>query len=423
MARSAARRPALPSAAPRSRSKPQYRRVADLVAYWDTDGLVLRNYVSGVPVGATPLVFDVLDRLSEWQGIDRIRAAFPAWPPDALDSLVEALTESRLIERRGGAAASTAPDGNWRGWTPAAAFFHFATRDTPFARRHDTAQLLRKKAAVEPPPPPLKRPHKKARTVPLPPVTAQGELPAILRARRTWRRFGPEPVALADIATLLGLTWGVQHWLEIPPFGRMALKTAPSGGARHSVEVYLLARAVGGLARGIYHYDPDAHVLRRVRRGLTEADIESYLPHQEFYRDASAFFVMTSVFARVQWRYAFSRAYRTVLAEVGHHCQNLLLTATSLGLAPFCTMALADSTIERDLRVDGRHEAVLYLAGVGQRPEGEAWAPRPAGESTPRRTRPAWALTDDAPAGGRSAETRRSNVRTRPQNLPPSTPR
>ena len=35
---------------------------------------------------------------------------------------------------------------------------------------------------------------------------------------------------------------------------------------------------------------------------------------------------------------------------------------------PFETMALADSRIERDLKIDGVTEAVLYAAGVGTRP-------------------------------------------------------
>jgi nitroreductase len=77
---------------------------------------------------------------------------------------------------------------------------------------------------------------------------------------------------------------------------------------------------------------------------------------------------MTAVFPRTQWKYEFPRAYRVVLAEAGHLCQSFCLTATWLGLAPFCTMALADSAIERDLRIDGLTESVLCAAGVGLRP-------------------------------------------------------
>jgi hypothetical protein len=37
---------------------------------------------------------------------------------------------------------------------------------------------------------------------------------------------------------------------------------------------------------------------------------------------------------------------------------------------PFCTMALADSVIERDLGIDGVTESAMYIAGVGTRPTG-----------------------------------------------------
>jgi hypothetical protein len=36
-------------------------------------------------------------------------------------------------------------------------------------------------------------------------------------------------------------------------------------------------------------------------------------------------------------------------------------------------MAMADSTIDRDLGIDGVTEGVLYVAGVGKRPEGVDW--------------------------------------------------
>ena len=79
---------------------------------------------------------------------------------------------------------------------------------------------------------------------------------------------------------------------------------------------------------------------------------------------------MTAVFARAQWRYDYARAYRSILAEAGHLAQTFCLVATRLGLAPFCSMALADSTIEQDLGIDGVSESVVYCAGVGTRPEG-----------------------------------------------------
>jgi hypothetical protein len=101
--------------------------------------------------------------------------------------------------------------------------------------------------------------------------------------------------------------------------------------------------------------------------------------------------LMTSVFERVQWRYPYARAYRAIMAEAGHLCQTFCLVSTWLGLAPFCTMALADSRIERDLAIDGVSESVIYAAGVGIRPPGVTWAPLPETERVPRTTKPAHA--------------------------------
>ena len=224
----------------------------------------------------------------------------------------------------------------------------------------------------------------------LPRAPMLGELPSLLLARRTWRRFGTGRLALADLAALLQLTWGVHGWIQLPGVGRFALKTSPSGGARHSIEAYVLARKVDGLRRGLYHYNPDTHRLGLVSQSGPRR-VSDYLPGQQWYDDASAVVLMTTVFERVQWRYPYARAYRAILAESGHLCQTFCLVATWLGLAPFCTMALADSRIERDLKIDGVSESIIYAAGVGARPKGVDWAPSPGSDQTPVLTPPAHA--------------------------------
>jgi SagB-type dehydrogenase family enzyme len=136
---------------------------------------------------------------------------------------------------------------------------------------------------------------------------------------------------------------------------------------------------VRGLPRGLYHYRPDRHGLERLTKTATPKQIEDYLPSQYWYRGASALVLITAVFERSRWRYDYPRGYRAVLVEAGHFCQTFLLAATWLGLAPFCSMALADSRIEADLGIDGVDESVIYAAGVGTRPPGvsRAQTPRP----------------------------------------------
>jgi SagB-type dehydrogenase family enzyme len=188
-----------------------------------------------------------------------------------------------------------------------------------------------------------------------------------LLARRTWRRFSPQAIALPALSTLLGLTWGVQRWTDTHG-GRLAEKTSPSGGARHPIEVYVLALRVQGLSRGLYHYRTDRHGLERLAHGATSRQVQSFLGGQWWFRGAAALFLMTAVFPRAQWSYPYPRTYRVVLADAGHLCQTFCLVATWLGLAPFCTMALADTRIEKALQIDGVSESVIYAAGVGLPP-------------------------------------------------------
>jgi SagB-type dehydrogenase family enzyme len=195
----------------------------------------------------------------------------------------------------------------------------------------------------------------------------------VLLKRRTWRRFANRPVDLKTLSVLLGLTSGIQSWVMSVNDEKVAIKTSPSGGARHAIELYALVLRVRGLRRGLYHYACADHELHLLEPGGNARIVEKYLPTQWWYKPAAAIVFFSAVFPREQWRYSYPRAYRALLLEAGHLCQTFCLTATWLGLAPFCTMALADSRIENDLKLDGITESVLYAAGVGSRPHNVDW--------------------------------------------------
>jgi SagB-type dehydrogenase family enzyme len=213
----------------------------------------------------------------------------------------------------------------------------------------------------------------------------------VLLARRSWRQFAAGQLTMAQLSDLLGLTWGVHGWMRFRPELRSGLKTSPSGGACHSLEVYVVAQHVEGLPAGVYHYCPDTHDLEVVRDALAERPIATLLGGQPWFEDCAALFLMTAVMPRVEWKYPFPRAYRTVLIEAGHFGQTCCLVATWLGLAPFCAAAMADSVIEETLRVDGITETVLYVTGVGTRPANTEWAPWPAPHGAPPLESPAHA--------------------------------
>jgi len=281
------------------------------------------------------------------------------------------LARHALLRRRGEKFDGEEKLRAWSEWNPAASFFHLSTKDVDFeADAAKEFQGVVRLAQSKPMPRPVKR-YANARAVGLPKLTVDGEFAQVLLARRTWRRFSKGAVRLAVLGNLLGLTWGVQRWVGIPKLGSVAVKTSPSGGALHPIEAYVLARNVEGLDSGLYHYNGVDHRLELLRPGATSRQITRWLANQWWYGGASFVVFMTAVFARTQWKYDYARAYRAVLMEAGHLCQTFCLTATWLGLAPFCTLAFADSEIERALGVDGVSESVLYVAGAGMRPEKE----------------------------------------------------
>ena len=229
-------------------------------------------------------------------------------------------------------------------------------------------------------PPSVKR-FPGARRIALPRLRADQSLSRILLERRTWRRFSRAPLPLTSLGQLLGLTNGVQQWATLRGQGDLPLKTSPSGGARHPLELSVCARRVEGLRPGVYHFTPPIVIASSSSRDMRgQFGYQRYFPTQFWYEDAAAVVFFTAVVSRYLWKYTTARAYRALLIEAGHQCQTFCLAATDLGLAPFCTMALHDAHIEEDLGIDGVSEAVLYTAGVGVlHPEDTTSPSRPAG--------------------------------------------
>jgi SagB-type dehydrogenase family enzyme len=348
------------------------RRAPFLVCYWQGKQLYFENYLNCRKIAASMETAALLGFFSGWKPEE---AAFRRWPEYTRKSLrhaIRLLLQKSFLQR---SAVHKPPEDsrekvlhNWKAWNPAASFFHMQTKDS-YTEEINAEEirwvedLLQSKRA----PAPVKS-YPDARTIVLAQERYTGEFPRVLQERRTWRKFGPQAVPKEIVGRLLHLSFGVQGWLRIPEGGRFAQKTSPSGGALHPAEAYLLAQNVHSIPRGIYHYDAVGHRLQEIRRGVTPAEIQKLLAGQWWFRDAALVVFLTAVFRRTQWKYDYPRAYRAVLAEVGHLCQTFCLTATWLDLAPFCTMAFADTRIEQALNVDGISESVLYAMGAGTKP-------------------------------------------------------
>ncbi len=356
-------------------AKLRYRSAPTVIIYWHEGNLVFDNYLAGSKITADPIVCRILDFCRVWRSVSQVSAHLGNLQQASVQRTLEALTRRAMLHR-----SDQSPNhreaalARWDSWLPAAGFFHFSTRDVEFTKDPVAAFRNLQQSAKSQPMPRFGKSYPGARRVPLPAASSAGEFPRILKDRRTWRKFSAKPVPLADLASMLGLTFGVQSWAKIPGLGRVAIKTSPSGGSLHPIEAYVLVRNVKGVKPGIYYYDAARHSLVWLRQGIARNQLKKMIGHQWWFAETPFLVLMTAVFARPQWKYHYPRVYRAVLLEAGHLCQTLCLTATWLGLAPFCTIALADTKWEKLLGIDGINESLIYAAGAGLRPEDESLA-------------------------------------------------
>jgi SagB-type dehydrogenase family enzyme len=347
------------------------RRSPFVVSYWANGALYFENYLTGKKVKAAAETTAILDFFSEWKPEKAMYKRWEQYTPNSLRKMAAQLaTESFLQRSRHKKPAKSQAEKAllaWSEWNPAGGFFHFTTKDSyPEEVTAEEIESLKVLAKVHPVPKPLKG-YPGARVVKLAKGDYAEEFPRLLRERRTWRKFSQKKLAGEAFAKLMHLSFGVQAWERIPELGRLAQKTSPSGGALHPAEAYVLVRRVEGVRAGLYHYDAGGNRLQELRPGASAQEIQKDLAGQWWFRDAAFVVYLTAVFGRTQWKYDYARAYRAVLLEAGHLCQTFCLTATWLGLAPFCTIAFADTRIEKKLGVDGISESVIYAMGAGEK--------------------------------------------------------
>jgi SagB-type dehydrogenase family enzyme len=340
--------------------------------YWSGDKLVFENFAIGARISAAPVVCEILHHCSDWRSLEQLAGALAHYQPHSIARALRQLDRRCILQSslRDADPREVAMEA-WSPWNPAAGYFHFSTKDQSFAMDHFGAfQQLKRRTKSDPMPLPVKSYPWAPRTA-LARVAGDSEFVQVLRNRRTWRKFSAHPVPQQDLGEILDLTFGVQNWVDVPGLGRAATKTSPSGGGLHPIEAYVVVRRVRGLRGGIYHYNAKEHQLERLQSGLSREVLTKNLGNQWWFADAAFFVLMTAVFPRTRWKYHFPRVYRAILLEAGHLCQTFCLSATWRGLAPFCTIALADSRWEKLLGIDGVNESILYAAGAGVRPANE----------------------------------------------------
>ena len=341
------------------------RRARCLFLCWRGGRLVFYNFARQLTVSARPVTCEILDFFDNWRTFQQAAARFADYTPRSVRSTLSQFVENGLLVLKDSSEAvlDNRIAKEWSDWLPAGSF-HFSTKDARYARANWSFDRVRALLPRTPQPKIFKTVTGAKKPLPTR-AFPDSEFVRVLMARKTHREFSKKKVTLENVSDLLSLVWGVAGYLHSPMFGQLLHKTSPSGGARHPGEVYLMALRVEGLRPALYHYHPARHQLTTINTNITRDTASLYCARQDYVRNAAALFLMTAVFPRTMWKYRHARAYRVVLLDAGHLCQTFCLVAAWLGLAPFCTAALKDTLIEKDLGIDGIRESVLYVAGVG----------------------------------------------------------
>jgi SagB-type dehydrogenase family enzyme len=196
-----------------------------------------------------------------------------------------------------------------------------------------------------------------------PPIEPEARFTDVLRARRSERTFGAEPITLAELATVLDAAYGS----TTAGADEQALRTVPSGGALYPLELYAVVARVEGVEAGLYHLDPISRALEALRPGssLLEALVAASV-YPEIVESSAVTLLVTGMFWRSRFKYGL-RGYRFALLEAGHLAQNALLACSALELAAIPLGGFYDRAVDELLSIDGVNESILYLVCLGRR--------------------------------------------------------
>lgn len=187
-----------------------------------------------------------------------------------------------------------------------------------------------------------------------------------IRRRRSRRAFAAEALDDRELAALLHGGYGVTGVLE-PPLSslELRLRAVPSGGALYPLELYVAALRVDGLERGLYHFDPLRAGLEVLEQDVTAERLGALSTYPEIVGSCAVLVLIAAIFGRTRFKYGL-RGYRFALLEAGHVAQNVVLTATALGLAAAPLGGFYDRPTDEFLGLDGVNESTLYTIAVGR---------------------------------------------------------
>ncbi len=228
------------------------------------------------------------------------------------------------------------------------------------------------------------------------PLDSSPSVPALEAIAGETPTAGGEPMLdLPTVARLLYFSAGITKYLEYPPpWGRIPFRAAACTGALYHIELYLVCGDVPdpstllpsgvagqGLEAGVYHFDPQALALRRLRQGDYRQSLIAASAHEPSVAHAPATFVLTDVVWRNAVKYQ-AREYRHAFWDSGVILANTLAMAAAHRLPARVVLGFVDDEVSSLLDVDPERELALALVPIGTAPNSSV---PPAPSVTPLR--------------------------------------
>lgn len=297
--------------------------------------------------------------------------------PDDADEVIAELVEAGVLIDANEADEVGEALRCWstHGWDEAG-LFHYAT----FGQRFDPDTLgdvsyeeyyqtiLDDPATAGPQPPAIPSAPSQSQSEVHEPQSAPAAIPFgdVLARSAPINRFAHQGIELSELQRVLAESFQAQRVVG-GTLGEHLIKAYPSGGARHPLEMYVIARSVSGLPASTYHFDARDGTLRKLPSRGSVSDVDTACFRKGGIVTASAVLVITSRWMRHNWKYRYSRSYRMVLLELGHAIQAVHMSARAEGLGTYHCPSINDAELLSLLDLtDDCAEGPLYAIGIGK---------------------------------------------------------
>ena len=198
----------------------------------------------------------------------------------------------------------------------------------------------------------------KGEIIALPEPETDGEmsLESAIYSRISRRDFIDKPMDEKEISQLL---WASQGIGVDGITG--ASRTAPSAGATHPFDVYLVAGNIDNIIAGIYQYNYETHELTLIRENDCREELAAAALSQGFIASAPASIILVADYSRTTGRYG-ERGEIYVHMEAGNISQNIHLQAEALNLGTVVIGAFNNAELKRIMQTE---DTPLIIMPVG----------------------------------------------------------